>query len=360
MVKALKKRIDIFKEIFSKEGIDGFLIASERNIFYFTGASGANFLFIPAKGDCKVYVYGVNYDAVKVEAKNCQVELIERGEKPENKVVQQVEKYEIKVLGFDSLLAQTFITLKRALRGKAKLKPKNELVWNLRKIKDEKELSLMRKAAEITSEGMKTAYEVLKAGMREYEVAAEIEYAMRKAGSWSLAFDTIVASGPRSAYPHGWCTDRKIRKGELVVVDIGAVYQNYRADMTRTLVAGKPTEKQLRIFNVVREAQEKAFRKVRAGRKARTVDRVARKVIEDAGFGEYFVHGTGHGIGLETHEPPTLNSQSKDKLEARNVVTVEPGIYITGFGGIRIEDTVLVKEKQAERLTKGPYTLTLG
>jgi len=182
---------------------------------------------------------------------------------------------------------------------------------------------------------------------------------MRKLGSGGTAFDTIVASGPRSAYPHGGCTSKRIRKGELIQFDVGAQYQNYRADLTRTFLVGKPTPKQNKIYRVVMEAQEKAFQKIRNGVKARWVDAAARDVIKKHGFGEYFVHGLGHGVGLEVHEPPMLNAVSRDVLKAGNVATDEPGIYIVGYGGVRIEDTVLVKKEGAERLTKAPYDLVV-
>ena len=250
-----------------------------------------------------------------------------------------------------------YLKLVKVLRGIARIKIENEPVRALRRVKDEEELELMRRAGELTSEGMNAAYEAVKPGVREYEVAAEIEYAMRKKGSWGTAFETIVASGVRSSFPHGRCTDRKIKKGDLVVVDIGATYKYYRSDMTRTIVAGKSSAKQKKIYEIVRLAQENAFQAVKPKTKARDVDAIARKVIEDAGYGEYFVHGLGHGVGLEVHEPPALSQKSKDRLAVGNVVTIEPGIYIMGFGGIRIEDTVLVRERKAEKFTKGPYTL---
>jgi Xaa-Pro aminopeptidase len=216
---------------------------------------------------------------------------------------------------------------------------------------------LLRKAAQLTSLGMKTAYEVLSPGMKEIEVAAEIEYAMRKHGSYGTAFDTAISSGSVSAFPHGGCSEREIRAGELVVVDFGAVYKFYRSDMTRTLLVGKPSEKQTNLHKIVMKAQEEAFTAIKAKAKASGVDAVARRIIEDAGYGEYFVHGLGHGVGLDIHEPPTLNSASKEKLQAGNVVTDEPGIYLPGYGGVRIEDTVLVVKNGAEKLTKGPYGL---
>ena len=224
-------------------------------------------------------------------------------------------------------------------------------------MKDETELKFMRKAAEITSEGMKTAFEVVRPGLREYEVAAEIEYAMRRLGSGGVAFDTIVASGVRSSFPHGGCTSRKIQRGGLVVIDVGAKYQHYHSDLTRTVTAGNPSPKQLKIYEIIIEAQQRAFQNIRAGVKAREVDAVARGLIEKEGYGERFVHSLGHGIGLDVHEPPTLAPENEEALKAGNVITVEPGIYIVNFGGIRIEDTVLVQKKKAEKLTRVPYML---
>jgi Xaa-Pro aminopeptidase len=352
------KRVEALKQItFEQKGFDGFLITNEANLLYFAGFPGATCLLIPKKGENKIYVYGVNYEQAKAEGKGFQVELVKRGENLMEKIANQAKASTIKKLAVDTLNYENYSSLAKRLRGKTRLKIQGNLVWELRKIKDEKELELMRKAGELTSEGMRVAYEVIKPGIKEYEVAGEIEYAMRKHGGWGTAFETIAASGVRSAFPHGGCTDREIRRGDLVVVDIGAAYNYYRSDMTRTLVAGKPSEKQKKIYEVVRLAQEKAHHAIKPKAKGRDVDTAARKTIEDAGYGEYFVHGLGHGVGLEIHEQPTLSQESKDKLTIGNVVTNEPGIYIIGFGGFRIEDTVLVQKGKAEKFTKGPYTL---
>jgi len=352
------KKIEALKRIaFEKKSFDGFLIANEANLLYFAGFPGATCLLIPKSGESTIYVYGVNYEQAKTEGKGFKVELVKQGENLMEKIANQFKAFKIKKLAVDALSYENYHSLAKKLKGETKLKTQGKLVWDLRKVKDEEELELMRKAGELTSEGMKVAYEVIKLGIKEYEAAAEVEYAMRRKGSWGTSFDTIVASGVRSAFPHGGCTDREIRDGDLIVVDIGATYHSYRSDMTRTLVAGKPSEKQKKVYETVRLAQEKAFQAVKPKAKAREIDAIARKVIEDAGYGEYFVHRLGHGVGLEVHEPPTLNQESKDKLMIGNVVTIEPGIYIVGFGGFRIEDTVLVKKRKAEKFTKGPYTL---
>jgi len=351
-------RIDFLKKkAFEEKGFDGFLIANEANMLYFAGFPGASCLLFPRDGENVLYVYGVNYEQAKAEGKGYRVELVRRDENLMARVAAQVKDFGIKKLAFDVLTIENYRGLAKGLRGKAKLKPMGKLVWELRKVKEPGEIELMRKAGELTYAGMKAAYETVRPGVREFEVAAEIEYAMRRKGSWGTAFDTIVASGVRSAFPHGGCTDREIREGDLVVVDIGASYRYYRSDMTRTLVAGKPSEKQKRLYKIVKAAQQKAVQAVKAKAKAKDLDTIARKIIEEAGYGVNFVHSLGHGIGLEVHEPPTLSQQSKDRLAAGNVVTIEPGIYIVGFGGIRIEDTVLVKEHGFEKFTEGFYTL---
>lgn len=350
--------MDALKQVaFEKKSFDGFLITNEANLLYFTGFPGASSLLIPKKGENTIYAYGTNYEQAKAEGKGLNVELMKRGEKLMEKIAKHVKASKIKKLAVDTLNYESYHSLAKELRGKAKLKMENNLVWELRKVKDEKELEFMRKAGALTCEGMKAAYEVLKPGVKEHEVAAEIEYAMRRKGGWGTAFDTIVASGIRSAFPHGGCTEREIRKGDLVVIDIGATYQFYRSDMTRTFVAGKPSQKQKKLYEIVKTAQEKAFQAIKPKAKGKDIDAVARKTIVDAGYGKYFVHSLGHGVGLEVHEPPVLGQESKDRLVVGNVLTNEPGIYIVGFGGIRIEDTVLVQKRKAEKFIDGFYTL---
>ena len=350
--------MEALKQIaFDEKGFDGFLIFNWANLLYFAGFPGAVSLLIPRDGENTIYAYGVNYEQAKAEGKGFRVALVKRDENLMAKITEKVKDYKIKKLAVDALGIEGWRALAKEARGETKLKIKGSFVWELRKVKDEKEIELMRKVGELTSEGMKAAYEVLAPDMKEYEVAAEIEYAMRKRGSYGTAFETAVSSGPRSAFPHGGCSDREIREGDLVVVDFGATYKFYRSDMTRTLVVGKPSEKQKKLYQIVKVAQEKAFEAMKPNVKARDVDAAARKIIEDAGYGEYFVHGLGHGVGLEVHEPPTLNSSSKETLAVGNVVTDEPGIYLVGYGGVRIEDMVLVQKNGAKKLTNGPYSL---
>jgi Xaa-Pro aminopeptidase len=342
---------------FEKKNHDAFLVTNETNMLYLTGTPGAASLLIPKTGENTLYAYGVNYDQTKAEAKNCKVELIKRGQKITDKLTPQFKTLKIKKLAIDTTHYEIYRLLAKALRGKAQLKTQGNLIWELRKIKDPQEQEHMRKAAKATIAGMKAAYETIKPGITEINVAAEIEYAMRKNKGYGTAFETIVASGTRSAYPHGGCADRKIRKGDLVVVDIGSTHEYYKSDMTRTFTAAKPTPKQEKLYEIVKTAQEKAYHAIKAKAKAKDIDQTARKIIEKAGYGENFNHGLGHGVGLEIHEPPVLGTISKDKLTEGNVVTDEPGIYFPGWGGIRIEDTVLVKNRTSEKLTEGFYSL---
>jgi Xaa-Pro aminopeptidase len=352
----LANRVQILRKSFEKSKIDGYLISDEVSILYFTGFFGGYRLLVPVNGEAVLYVYSVNYEAAKDIAKNCAVELLQRGEDADKRLASKARKLKLRNIGFDSLEFSEHSKLQKTLRG-IKLTGASQMVWNLRKVKDASELTCIRRAAELTDVAARTAAEALKPGIREYELAAKVEYAMRTRGSEGTAFDTIVASGPRSAFCHGGCTTRRIHRGELIQFDVGARYCHYAADLTRTFLIGKPTPKQRRIYEIVQEAQETAFREIRDGVKARHIDATARKFIEKKGFGENFPHGLGHGLGLVVHEQPTLNTSSKDILATGNVVTDEPGIYIVGFGGIRIEDTVVVKKDGAERLTKAAYNL---
>ncbi|MBT0160562.1 aminopeptidase P family protein [Candidatus Bathyarchaeota archaeon A05DMB-2] len=352
-------RVDALRKVaFKEDKFDGYAVFNGINLTYLAGFSGSSALLVPRDGESVLYVYGVNYEMAKAEGAGFRVERVERCENLMEKVAKQSVAFGIKRLAVDALSITNWRALAKSMGSEEKLVADNGVVQELRKIKGEEEIKLLRKAAELTSLGMKVAYETVAAGLKEYEVAAEIEYAMRKQGSGGTAFETIVASGACSAFPHGGCSDRKIRQGDLVVVDIGAAYRSYCSDMTRTLVAGKASEKQKRLYGIVKQAQDNAFATVKANVKAKDVDAAARQAIAEAGFGDYFVHNLGHGVGLEVHEPPTLSPESTDTLAVGNVVTVEPGIYLVGYGGIRIEDTVLVGKAGAEKLTSGPYALT--
>ena len=331
-----------------KEKYDYFVVFNSINITYFTGFPGATALLTPLKGESTLYVSEVMYEQAKAETSGLEVELMKRGE---NLMERISKKTGSKKLAIDTLPIELWRALAKAVGGEEKPEPAANIIRNLRLIKDEQEIKLIKEACLLAEIGMEMAVDIVRPGIVEKEVAAEVEYAMRRAGSDGTSFDTIIASGANSAFPHGSCSNRTIQDGDLVVVDLGATYQFYRSDMTRTFIAGKPTEKQKKIYETVKLAQQKAFESIKPEIAASQVDAVARQVIEDAGFGEFFVHGLGHGVGLEVHEPPVLSPSSKDVLASGNVVTNEPGIYVPNFGGVRVEDTVVVTTNGADKLT---------
>jgi Xaa-Pro aminopeptidase len=259
-----------------------------------------------------------------------------------------------KSVGFEE--TQLSVSQHRALRKAAgrgcKWKPVVGLVASLRMHKDQQELAVMRRAAILAGRVMEETIPLLKAGVREFEVAAEIEYQMRKRGASGATFETIVAFGERSALPHARPTAKRLKKNEFVVLDLGAILAHYCSDITRTFYYGKAPERVRQWYKAVQDAQVAAIATVKNGVLCGDVDAAARQVLERHGLAKYFVHSTGHGLGLEVHEEPRIARGQKKRLEAGNVVTIEPGIYIEGVGGIRIEDDVAVHADRIEVLTR--------
>ncbi|MDR2708238.1 MAG: Xaa-Pro peptidase family protein [Nitrososphaerota archaeon] len=334
-----------------------FLILNSSNIMYFTGFSGATALVVSRVGENILYVSETNFEQAKHEVKNVRVERVIRGESVFKKICQDVEISVKNRLAIDVISVEGWKFLVKIVGGEDNLVLSGDVVRGLRAVKTSDEVECIREACRIADVGISTAYEVVEPGVSEQEVIAEVEYAMRKQGSSGVAFDTIVVSGANCAFPHGACKRQIIKDGDLVVVDLGATVGNYRSDITRTVVAGKISSKQQEIFDVVKVAQDLAVKAVSEGVKAVDVDAVARSFIGRAGFRDYFVHNLGHGVGLDIHEAPMLSPDSKDILKEGNVVTVEPGVYIVGFGGIRIEDTICVTKHGYEKLTNSAYTL---
>ena len=357
-MKALEKIKALKEYAFELQEFDGYLIFNQANLLYLTGFQGVSSLLIPKNGEPMINVYGVNYEQAKSKGNKFRVELVKPHEKLMSKIAKQTKEFEVKKLAVDTLNIKGWQTLKKEVeKQKITLTANNDFVSNLRKVKSEAEIRLLRKAGELTSQGMRIAIELLSPGIKEQELAGEIEYAMRKKGGYGTAFETVVASGAASAFPHGDQSNKEIQRGDLVVIDIGATYKYYCSDMTRTLVVGNPSKKQKQIHKIVKTAQEKTLKALKPNLKAVDADADARKTIEDAGYEKHFVHSLGHGVGLEVHELPVLSSNSKETLNAGNVVTVEPGIYLVGYGGVRIEDTVLIEIDGVEKLTEAPYDL---
>jgi Xaa-Pro aminopeptidase len=225
------------------------------------------------------------------------------------------------------------------------------VVEEIASVKDENELALLRHAIKITDDVFAEVIKMLKPGVQERDLAAEITYRHMKHGAEKDSFDTIVASGYRGALPHGEASDKKIERGDFVVFDMGCVYKGYCSDMTRTVIVGEPTKKHREIYDIVLKAQLAAIDACHANMSGTALDKVARDIIKDAGYGENYGHGLGHGLGLEIHTHPRATYVVDHWLMANQVITIEPGIYLSGWGGVRIEDAVVIKEKGCEILT---------
>lgn len=343
-------RIKTLAKSLEEADLDAYLVTRDPNILYYAGTISGGILIVSSECDPLLLVSRLDLSIAQDQAEGYEIRSYTK-KTMMDQITSVLNEQHFEKIGFDELSLGQYRELGEKL-GAVELVEKPELVWEMRKVKDAKEQELMRKAGELSDIGMEAIRSCLKAGIREHEIAAEAAYAMLKEGAEDHAFPFIVASGPRSAYPHAGVSDRKIGRGDFVKIDMGATYRGYRSDNTRTFVVGSPTEKQRAIYETVLEANKAALPEIRRGAAGIDVDRIARDVIEKAGYGDAFIHGLGHGVGLEVHEPPSLSKRSEDILQVGNVVSNEPGIYLKGFGGVRIEDTVLVTPSGPERLTK--------
>lgn len=347
----LAERLRKLKEQLKNLKLEGYLCLHPANIHYFTGSPQAGelaqgllvtlneppLLFISEMGAFQVS----RQTPIRLE-----MEVFKVGEEPFKGLRKTLKAF--KVLGFDDASQAKLSRLQ--VKGLS-LQPHPEIPETLRTVKDEVEIEALRKAAKIIRSGFEAVFQALKPGVREWEVAAEAEYALRVKGSDFYAFPTLVASGARSAYPHGSPTGRKIREGDVVVVDLGARFSGYCVDATRTFLVGRVKPAVLKAYRAVSEAYRATVEKIRPGMKGFEADRIARKIIQARGFAEGFTHGLGHGVGLEVHEAPKLSPASRDLLRTGSTFTLEPGVYMPGRFGVRVEDTVLLAEDGIKVLT---------
>jgi Xaa-Pro aminopeptidase len=269
-----------------------------------------------------------------------------------------IARHSIGRVGFDDahFCTRSFSDLKRHSGRGVRFVPTGDVVEDLRFIKDNEEVASIREAGRITAEAFEEMVPEMKPGALECELAAEIEYRMRLKGAEGAAFETIVASGQRGAFPHARASRKSLQKQEFVIVDVGAIIDGYAADMTRTLYLGKPGRRVRSLYNAVLTAQERGVETLGKGVRAGDIDSAVRRSLARKALDRHFTHSTGHGVGLEVHERPHLGRGMRTRIDAGCVVTVEPGIYLEGFGGVRIEDTVLVSEAGPEILTPASKT----
>jgi Xaa-Pro aminopeptidase len=261
-------------------------------------------------------------------------------------------------IGFDgnTLTYAQFKYLKKIF-PKVKFLPKVETIEKIAAVKDAGEIERIRQAVRITDQVFTEILPLIKPGVTELDIAAEISYRQRKHGAEADAFEAIVASGERSSLPHGRATAKKLATGELVTLDFGCIFEGYHSDMTRTLALGKPKADAKTIYGVVLDAQRKAIEAARSGMKTKDLDAIARGVIKQHGFDKFYRHSLGHGIGLQIHEPPRISVLSTSILGSGNVVTIEPGIYIPHLGGVRIEDDIVITNGNCEVLNRSSKEL---
>jgi len=338
-------------------GAEALLILNEKNIRYLTGFTGGDGALMVGPGWLALLVDGRYVTQARGEALGA--EIVEFRNRVEG-IAGVARRYALERIGFEStaLSVEEHLRLQEGLPEVA-LEPLVSRFQSLRAVKDQREIALIREAARIAGEALAAVREMIRPGVREREIALELEYRMRRSGAEQVSFDTIVASGANSALPHAQPGCRAVADGDCVVVDYGAVYQGYRSDETCTYVVGRASTRQEDLYRLVREAHDRAIRAVRPGVSCDEVDRAARACLAEAGMDRYFAHGTGHGVGLDVHEPPRLAAGREEILQAGMVVTVEPGIYLPGVWGIRIEDTVLVTEEGSEPLTPSAKDLTV-
>ena len=345
----LSARISCIRQKFSDYKIDSLIFLNMNNIRYMSGFAGSDGILIIGENRTILLVDGRYITQAKLEAAGA--EIIEYKDKIKG-IIQAVQELNLKHIGFEagSIAVQMYNQLIRELQDEV-LVPLGDELKLLRAYKDEAEISLMKKAAEISSAAILALIPEIKSGCSEKDMALTLEIIARKSGADQLAFEPIVAFGENSALPHAKPTDRKIRRGDFIVIDFGVKYKGYCSDETCTFVFQELTDEQKNAYQLVKYAHDQAIAAVKAGVAAAEIDHCTRNIFGEK-YEKYFSHGTGHGVGLEVHEAPRIASASRDILEAQMAVTIEPGLYLPGHWGIRIEDTVLVEKNSCEKLTK--------
>ncbi|KXH87475.1 Xaa-Pro peptidase family protein [Sporosarcina sp. HYO08] len=345
------------REALKEHSVDALLITNPYNRRYMTGFTGSAGVALVSMTDA-VFITDFRY----TEQAEKQIEgyrIVEHKKTIIEEVAEQAKQMNVQTIGFekDHMPFGTYEQYHEKVT--ADLKPVSGIVEKLRMVKTEDELVILKQAAKIADDAFTHICSYIKPGITELDVATELEFFMRKQGVTSSSFDIIVASGIRGALPHGVASSKKIESGELVTLDFGALYNGYISDITRTVAVGEPSEKLRGIYDVTLAAQELALKMIKPGMTGIEADAFARDYIKSKGYGEQFGHSTGHGIGLEVHEGPALSFRSETVLVPNMTVTVEPGIYLPGIGGVRIEDDILITADGNERLTHSTKELLI-
>ena len=339
--------------------VDGLLLTSRYSRYYGAEFDIAEGVAIVTKNGSRYFTDSRYIESAQQSILGFEVLEINRANPYNQRINQAIADFGVTKLGYeeDYLTVAEFLHYEKGLQ--ATLIPLSKKINVFREVKEEWELDLMKEAQRITDAAFQDLLPKIKAGMTEKQVQAELIYCLYKNGADNVAFDPIVVSGPKTSMPHGVAGDRVINEGEFVTMDFGALYRGYCADMTRTIAVGYATEEMEKVYNIVLQAQAAGIAVTKAGIPGKVADLAARKVITDAGYGEYFGHGYGHCVGLEIHENPNCGPVSEKIMEVNMICSAEPGIYIPGKFGVRIEDVVIFKENGCEDITTSPKNLII-
>lgn len=338
-------------DILKKKQLDAILITDPYNMRYLSGfRGGEGTLYISEQS--LVLITDSRYTEAAGQESDFVIEECNHQRNTKDILTEYMEREHAARIGYEdmSMLCHTFHNYETQLPVVKEWVPLGQAVSQLRQVKTEEELNCLRQAEHIGDMTFGKILDYIKPGVTELDIRAELEYDLLKCGAEGLSFDTIVASGIHSSMPHAIPTDKKIEYGDFITMDFGCRYHGYCSDMTRTIVVGKASERQKEIYQLVLKANRVTESLLHAGMICKEVDKIARDIITDAGYGPYFGHGLGHSVGLEIHESPACNMRDTTVLAPNMLMTVEPGVYIPGFGGVRIEDMVIVKADGIENL----------
>ncbi len=349
----MNDRLVRLRNIIETEGLDGLLISGRPNTFYYTGFTGSTSKCLVTR-DTAYLVVDFRYTAQAGGQAFEGVQVVELENDVNHSLNTLCTRHQINSLGIEGgiISFSEVESLRESLKEVHVLKDVQDSMNRVRMIKEPDELLLIQNAVDIADNAFQQVLPFLRPGVRECEVALELEYKMKKMGASGVSFETIIASGPRSALPHGVAGMRELQNGDAIVMDFGALCQGYCSDMTRTVFLGNPSQQLKEIYQIVLRAQTEALEKAAEKMTGKQLDRVSREIISSTGYEKCFGHGLGHGVGIEIHENPRVSPKGEEVLERGMVFTVEPGIYVENIGGVRIEDMVVLGENGAKILTK--------
>jgi len=353
-----RKRLDSLKAIMKDKGYNSFYIANITNIRYLSGFTGSSgFLLITDHGD-HFFSDGRYTEQSKHEVLDYTIHITTNHLKliSEENLLENNWRmcFEGNHLSYDM-----FKKIKDTVGEGMEMIPENDIIENIAAVKDQSEIDALQTAVDITDRVFDLILPEIKVGVTEKHIAARISYLFKQEGGDGDSYDPIIASGANGALPHATPSDKEVEKGDFIVMDFGSLYKGYHADMTRTIVVGEASDRHHEIYNIVLESQLAGIRVAKSGMKCSELDKACRDVIDSKGYGELFMHSTGHGLGLEVHTLPRITWMNHNNLEENNVITIEPGIYIAGWGGVRIEDDCVILKDSCRPMNRSTKDLVV-